>query len=73
MEATSNSPIFEVIIFSGSMGGEKYRKLGGQEVFVGGIMLRTVVASMEALWSGIEVSSGGGRCCRRIGLVGGRG
>ena len=73
IEATSNSAIFAVVIFSASAGGNKSRKLGGQEVLVGGGWSRTTVASMETRWSVGEVGSGGGNRCRWIGLVGGRG
>ena len=59
MEEKSNSPILAVITFSDLAGGEESQKSGGQEVFFGGGGLWTMVASLELLWSGGEVGSGG--------------
>ena len=72
MEATSNSPRLAVIIFIGSMGSDEYQKLGGQEVFVGGGRLQTIVSYMEVWWLGGEVDVVRGNSCRSIGLINGR-
>ena len=69
MEATSNSPILAVIIFTGLTVGDESQKLGGQEVFVGGGISQTTVASMEVRLSGGEVGRSGRNCCHCIGLV----
>ena len=50
MEATSNSPILSVIIFSRLAGGNELQNPESQEVFVGGGRSQTMVASMEARW-----------------------
>ena len=44
--------------------------MGGKDVFVRAVRLWKIVASMESQWLGVEVDSGGGRNCCRIGLIG---
>ena len=69
MEASSNSPILAVIIFSRLTGRNESQKLVGQDIFVKCSRLRTMVAYMEARWSGGEVGSGGGDICHWIVLI----
>ena len=48
MKATSNMSRLVLIIFSGSAGGKKLQKSGGQEVFARGDGSRKMVAFLEA-------------------------